>query len=441
MYKIIFIIIALSMLLKIQLFGCEISEKLSNLPELAYKEIPSPRSYKKSFELSIKQPINHFDSTDGFFYQKLFLSHIDFSKPVIFVFDGYDAKWNRLFELSKFLKGNQIYVEHRCFGKSMPDSLIYRHLTMEQVTADLHHIKQVFGELYKSKWIGTGISKGGQTALYYQYFYPDDIDVTVSYVPPLTLGKEDFRIYEFLKTVGNEDCRNKIENFQRLLLNKRKSLIPLLKQYYNNKNISFTYLDFEEAYEYSVMEFDFYYWQWGGRCGAIPNGESSNKKIFKYFISIDPMTMFSDNHMNRYFSHYYQAATELGYYGYETKKFSNLLELLPKDRNPMATFLPKGMQASFNSSISNKVFNWANNEGEKIVYIYGENDTWSACAVNPSQNLESLSFMIAGKHHGNARISSMKKKDRQMLVSKLEDWLNIEIKENYISNLFLKLYN
>ena len=34
---------------------------------------------------------------------------------------------------------------------------------MDNSLADYHHVRQALGEIFKGKWISTGISKGGQT--------------------------------------------------------------------------------------------------------------------------------------------------------------------------------------------------------------------------------------------------------------------------------------
>ncbi len=438
MYKFIILCIAFSIFLNTRIAAIKIDESIRELSEITYHEIPSSHGYDKTFEIYIKQPINHCDTTEGFFYQRLFLSHIDFNKPVVFAFDGYNAKGNRLFELSKLLKANQIYVEHRCFGKSIPDSLIFKYLNLKQVAEDLHHIRTVLGKLYNNnKWVSTGISKGGQTALYYRYFYPNDVDATVAYVAPLPKASEDNRIYDFLDTVGIEKSRSRVEDFQKLLLKKRELFMPVLKDYYNEKGSSFTYMNFEKAFEYSVMEFEIAFWQWDGKFKKIPDEKSSPQKIIEYFRK--ETCSFSDEHMQKYAQLYYQAATEMGYYGYETTKFPDLLEEVSSDKNSKAVFPPQETHASFNGALANKVNNWAENKGEKILYIYGENDPWSAYAVSPSSNTESLSFVIAEKNH-SVRISSMPKDDRKVLVSSLEKWLDIDIKESFVRNIILKLY-
>ena len=101
-------------------------------------------------------------------------------------------------------------MEHRYFGESMPDSLNYNYLNLKQATADLHHIRQLFGQIYTGKWVSTGVSKGGATTIFYRYFYPEDVDASVPYVAPVNREQEDQRLYRFLDTIGTDQCREKI---------------------------------------------------------------------------------------------------------------------------------------------------------------------------------------------------------------------------------------
>ncbi|RMF21741.1 MAG: hypothetical protein D6765_15235, partial [Bacteroidetes bacterium] len=181
----------------------ELETRLFELPDLLFKPIEPPDGYEAAYELRIKQPLDHKDPSKGFFWQRAYLSHRSFDRPVVLAIEGYGRPRNRMYELSGLLQANQIDVEHRYFGESMPDSVDYTYLTFEQASADLHHIRQLLGRLYAGKWVSTGISKGGTNTLLYRYFYPEDVDASVAYVAPVNHSVEDPRIYAFLRTVGD----------------------------------------------------------------------------------------------------------------------------------------------------------------------------------------------------------------------------------------------
>jgi len=71
-----------------------------------------------------------------------------------------------MYELSEMLGANQLDVEHRFYGESIPEDFDWQYLTIEQATADYHHINDIFNTFYSKSWVSTGISKGGQTSIF-----------------------------------------------------------------------------------------------------------------------------------------------------------------------------------------------------------------------------------------------------------------------------------
>ena len=135
---------------------------------------------------------------------------------------GYESTYKSITEPARLIGANQFDVEHRFFGESIPAGMDYKYLTIEQATADLHHIREVLGSVYKKDWISTGISKGGETTVYYRYFFPNDVKVSVPYVAPLALSMEDPRIYHFFDTVNTSEFRTAVLDLQTRMLKNRK---------------------------------------------------------------------------------------------------------------------------------------------------------------------------------------------------------------------------
>jgi len=405
------------------------NDLLFELPDVIFTEIETANGYESSYELKIKQPLDHFDASKGFFYQRAFLSHKGLDHPTVIITQGYSRNRNRISELTDFLDANQIDVEHRFFGESMPDSLDYSYLNLKQATADLHHIRQVFGEIYQGKWVSTGVSKGGATTIFYRYFYPDDVDVSVPYVAPINRELEEQRLYDFLDTVGSDQCRDKIKSFQMAVLSNREEILPLLKFYSLGAKVNFTYHTFEEAFEYTVLEYPFSFWQYGQDCDLIPGKEASVEEMLFYLLSVSDITFFSDKMIDAYGSHYYQSAQEMGYYGYETEEFEGYLMALPNDKNPQATFLPNKMEVDFDGKLLKDVNIWLEKGVDRMIYINGAIDTWSATAVPQSEKGDSEWFFMEGKHHGNARIKNMTEVEKERFTAALEKWLALEIIE------------
>ncbi|MEZ4963002.1 MAG: S28 family serine protease [Saprospiraceae bacterium] len=405
-----------------------LDDRLFLLPDVIFEKIDTPDGFEAAYELKVKQPLDHKNPSKGFFFQRVFLTHKGFDRPTVICTEGYQRPKNRLYELTEMLEANQLDVEHRYFGESMPDSLDYQYLNLEQVAADLHHINQIFRQLYTGKWISTGISKGGQTTIYYRYFYPDDVDVSVPYVAPLNLALEEKRIYNFLDTVGSDECRARIKAVQTRLLKNRDESLEKLKWFAKGAGLKFSYLNFEQAFEYAVLEYSFSFWQWGHDCSKIPGNDVPLDSTISHFLEVSGLDFFADESMENYATHYYQAGDEMGYYGYNTRDFKGLLKALPEKPNPSAIFMPGKVPMRFDGKLPKKVSEWVDAKGNNFIYINGDSDTWSSTAVRPSGKTNSVWFFLPHTDHGKARIKNMSEADRQKLKATLEKWLNLEIK-------------
>ena len=408
---------------------------LYELPDVIFKEIEPTVGFISAYELDIKQPLDHSQPSLGSFYQKVFLSHRGFEKPVVMKIGGYDwdTNWNQYLELPGLLDANQIIIEHRFFGDSKPDSINYQFLNFEQITADLHRINQLFKTIYQTKWVSTGRSKGGVTSLVYKYFYPDDIDVVVPFVAPLNLGLEDSRYQNFLDTIGTNECRSKIDLVQRRLLKNRNQVLPLLKYYSKGAKAEFMHFSIGQAFEYAVLDLPMYFWYGGFNCDKIPDDNSSIHDIVDYLISTSDILNLSDETLATYQPYFYQATTEMGGYKYGTEKLIQLVTEIQPNLNANLAFLPIEMRKEYDGTLMKKVDEWLRTEGNKIIYVYGGSDFWTAGAIPFSKRTDAVWIIMKGKNHLDARIEHMNQKNKQKLNSTLEKWLSLKI-ENTLPN-------
>ena len=402
--------------------------KLFNLPDVVFKQIETPEGFEAAYELQVRQPIDHENPSKGYFYQRAYLSHRSFDAPMVIATEGYHRPSNRVYELANYLEANQLDVEHRYFGTSIPDDPDYKYLNLKQATADLHYARELLGQIYRNAWVSTGISKGGQTTIFYRYFYPDDVAASVPYVAPLNLEIKDKRIYAFLDTIGSDACREAIRGVQLRLLKDRQEVLPRLKWFAEGADYQFTYLSLDEAFEYGVLEYPFSFWQVGAAtCDEIPNAKTAAlDDVLQHFMTVTGLSLFNDESMAAYASHYWQAGTEMGYYGYETDDFKGLLKALSGE--PSAVFMPGKAPMTFEPSLVKNVYEWTQTKANRMIYINGGIDTWSATGVPPADKVDALWFIMPGKDHTNARIRNMSEADRERLLKTLGNWMDGEMK-------------
>ncbi|MGB1242046.1 MAG: S28 family serine protease [Chitinophagales bacterium] len=397
---------------------------LQSIPNLKIvKELELQDHFGQAFELQLLQPLNHQTPNGKTFQQRIFLCHTTSNAPLVFETEGYNLRSHKTLELSKMLQANQIQVEYRYYGKSKPDSIDWNYLTNRQAIEDLHRIVMIFKKLYTGKWLSTGISKGGETSLFFKRHYPNDVAATVAYVSPLILDREDHRTQEWTeKKVGTKKCRQNIAVFQRLTLQKRKELLPLIAEYGKRKRWTFS-IGLETVLEYAVLEYPFSFWQWGHDCAEIPENSANIEAIFKHLTNVSGWWLYSDQGIEHYLPSFYQHQTEIGYYGFPKSHLEDLLIAVPNPDN--AFFAPKNMTLNYSSDFVHDVVNWLDKNGSQIIYLYGELDTWSACAVNPNKQLDALKMVVKKGSH-SSRIKDLSKKQKRKVEKKLRSWLDSE---------------
>jgi len=398
--------------------------RIEKLPSVKDVKRLASKDFKDKYVLYIEQPVSHKDPSLGKFRQRVFVMHAGLDRPTVLVTEGYGASYagnpNYREEISRLFNTNIIFVEHRYFLESTPENKDWKYLTAENSAFDLHNVTMIFREVYKKKWIATGISKGGQTALLYRAFFPDDVHITVPYVAPLCKGVEDGRHEPFIANfAGTPDQRAKILAFQREVLKRRATLQPMFDSFCNEKRYEFN-LPLEEIYDYSVLEFSFALWQWGSNTDEIPALDADDKMIFAYWMKISSPDYFVKESPTTSF--FIQAAKELGYYGYDTKPFEGLLKIKSSKGYLAKLFLPQDQKFKFSKKLSKKLEKFVATTTSKMIFIYGEYDPWSAVMVNEpkSSNIVVVNDP-AGSHR--ARISTLPEESRQRVVSLLERWL------------------
>jgi hypothetical protein len=403
----------------------DLKKKLESIPGiLSVEKIQPDSEYTEAYKIFIEQPLDHNYPYHKKFKQKFYLSHKDVSLPMVIELDGYNIDFNRSNELATILKCNKIVVEHRYFGESVPDSIDWNYLTIEQAANDHHKIIETLKDIYSEKWITTGISKGGQTTYIHKYYFPDDAIASVCYVAPLNLAQEDPRIYHFLDNVGTEECRNKMISFQREVLKRKDKIIPLFKKDADENGYTFSLGNDRFIYEYIVLEYGFAFWQWQfTSCDQIPDTTDSNEELWNHLQKGSSYTYFSDQEAIPNIPFAYQAYTQMGYYGYD---ISDLKDLLTEIKEPTSKiFLPENLRPEFDCSMQ-AINSWLQKYGNNMIFIYGEIDSWSATALELTGETNAIKMVLKDGTH-KTRINSFNQEDRTFIIKTLEEWLDYQI--------------
>lgn len=408
-------------------FSQNLEERIKSLPEIISVEKMEPNPYfTEAVIVMVKQPLDHHHPELGSFPQRVVLSNLGPDRPVVFITEGYGgdsgATPKYLNELCPLLNANQLFVEHRFFGKSVPDSIDWKYLTVENAAADHHHIVELFKRVYNMKWISTGISKGGETVLYHRALYPNDVEISVPYVAPVNFSVEEKRHDRFIRhKAGTASERKKVACFQKELLKRKPQLMPLFEQYCKDKNYKFR-TSTREIYDYCVLESAFSFWQWGQPVAEIPVPASTDKEFFNYLIKICSPDYFDIASGKPTYPFFVQALKQLGYYGYNPRPFKGLMELTNTKGYILKLFMPASTNYTYDPAMSLLVKKYLKKDAAKILLIYGGDDPWSASAAVTRGNRRILKVVQPEGSH-RTRIGTLPESQRELVMDTLDKWM------------------
>ena len=159
-------------------------------------------------------------------------------------------------------------------------------------------------------------------------------------------------------------------------------------------------------------------------CSQIPNATATDEELFNHWVNIASFTFIEDSGVDAVRPFFYQAMTEIGMYGYEVKPWSRFLS---DTTNITFDFtMPKGHKAIFDPEPMQRVNQWVQNDGNYMLYIYGEDDPWSATAVVPGEKTNAVRYIKSNGDH-RTRIHSFPEETQKEIYSTLEEWLELEI--------------
>jgi hypothetical protein len=408
--------------------------------------------YREFYSVKYRQLKDHKDSSKGFFEHQMYIGHNDATKPMVMIMDGYEVPpvnlvKNLKSEVTDRIDANQMIIEQRYFGASLPDNNKMEWLTYDQIASDYHSIKNLLKDVYTDRWIGLGISKGGLNSLSYNFFYPGDVDATIVYVTPILNNKEDKRINEFLTVKRLSESGKVIFDVQMHLLRNKKKLLPVFSKMVKDK-AGFEEMfrirkdlklpaDIETLYDLGVLEFDFNYWQYIGNYERMV---TQNKRIFETLANgglkigvalsdkdslvatLLPCIFWMVDSAYRPFLH--QVITENGFYGYSEHLFKPYLKNAKYSIDMI--YKPQVKRnikyiTEFNSFLKKRL--------SKTLFIYGGDDPYTAAFPTISENSDVLKIINPGTNH-TTKIKDLSSLHKKLISDKLSAWLSMTVSFN-----------
>lgn len=404
---------------------------LSGVSNVTKIEAAPNTGFSEKYVIKVKQNVDGDNADKGTFDQRVIVGFVGYDKPTVLVTEGYYADYalNPRYteELCQMFKANLVFCEYRYFAESTPVPTNWDYMTVDNSLRDYHHVRQLLGQLFTGKWVSTGISKGGQTTMFYRATYPDDVDVSVSYVAPLNKAVEDGRHEKFLaKQVGTAEERQAILEAQQEFMKRKEACMPLFREYNKSHNYKY-YISEEDVYDYSVLEYPFALWQWGTSVSGIPSTDADNQTWFNYLMEIASPDYFA--YPNHYMPFDVQAARELGYYGYDLKPIKKWTSLKKTKGYLKQIMLPDSLRdIKFDKALYKRTVKFLKQNDPKHIFIYGEIDPWSAsgvCTWLDCKKKENMRVYVQPRGSHKARISNMPDDMKTEIIGRLMGWMGL----------------
>jgi hypothetical protein len=409
--------------------------QLKHLPGVTYlgKNAYPPKGYQV-YELEIRQPINHNQPNGPTFEQHLELYQRNLAAPMVMYLSGYfnytflSPQDTYLSTPAMIVGGNQISVETRFYGDSVPHPTLWRYLTIWQEAADEHHVVEVFKKLYHARWLVTGVSKGGEASIDHDYYYPHDFSGTFAWSAPIITKTFSHRYDHFLADVGTATCRNALLQAEFRAL--RHRALFETKMAAELKAAHGTFNDWpgglDENFELAVLVTPFIFWQYGSPCSGIPGPKATLQKLYNWFDLISGWIASDDQEEAPFFPYNYQAGTQLGYpIIHERAEFGSLLHFPLSAQAPQQDNAPGIPIRPLNQRLMPAINKWVRTHGSHLILLYGQDDPWSATpfTFGPGTSA-SATFTIAGGNHLSP-YTDLPKAQQKTIVEMLRTWAGL----------------
>jgi hypothetical protein len=401
----------------------QLLQKLRALPGVSEVEQGSGTKNLSYYILHFTQPIDHENPSLGSFEQEVSLLHRNEQAPVPMVVNssGYaDIDGNVAVELTRLLDGNQVSIEHRYYGGSRPVPTDWSKLTIKQAADDEHAIIEALKTVYGGAFVTTGVSKGGMAAVFHRRFWPDDVDGTVAYVAPISFGAPDPRYPKQFDKIGTDDCRAAVRAIAAETLARRDQMELRAR---DEEGDTYTRVKVGPAVEAAISGLEWGFWQYAtaDACTQLPETTATDQELYDFLEDHSAASEYADAALARYEPYYYQSRSQLGYPDGYAEYLSGSLRYGDAD---YLGELPCD-EPAYDSEAMRGIAQWAEDFGERLLFVYGGWDPWFAGRFPVGSAAQSKSFVKDDGNH-DTKLASLDPLNRGPAFAMIKQWTGVE---------------
>lgn len=408
----------------------DILELLQAIPGVEVVERFDSDAEGRFFEMTYEVANDHDDPDAGSFGLYMTLIHRDIDAPMVFYTTGYhNYFYDYEVELSRIVGGNQLSVEKRFTGISIPDA-DWSKLNAAQVAADGHAVVTALSTIYGAAWLRTGASLGGEDAVYHHYYYPDDFAGVVSYVSPFVLGLADGRFIKHFSDAVDADCQAQLEALQVVMLSDyRGALVAELELQVMAEELT-RIGSYDDALQTLVLEMPWNLWQSFGMsaCSGLPSADDPELSVDELMMLLDGLAGgvagVTDQAFEGFQAYSYQAFTQLGR---PALPLAHLQGLVDDDYVDLETGMgPVGVPMPFEPTFLPKIHNWVATSATDIIFVYGALDPWGAGRIDASENPGVATYQAPTGIHAT-QIQSLSTEQEAAIEAEISAWIGAEL--------------
>jgi hypothetical protein len=407
----------------------DVLDQLGALPGVTAAEWTPPTNFTpepgyRYFDLTFDTPIDHAGSA-GVFQLHAALMHVDANAPLVVYAGGYDLDGaaRELTEPAAIVGGNQVALEYRFYGASIPDGGIpWPELRVEQWGADQHAVVEQLSQIYGGTRIATGGSKGGENALEQALLYPGDYDGVVAYVPPVITAYPDERYEGILDRIGVDSCRQALRAVAHELLVRRATLQPRFAA-----NATFGVAGIAHAFETAVVELEFSFWMTRGigDCDKVPATTDTDDNLALFLEATSPPEGYDDATLATSGSQYiYQDHVELGYPVWDHQYLDDLLMFSYED---WSAYMPANQPTVYDPTLALALADWATNDSQHVMLVGGQWDPWGAGYPPVAPGRDAYEYLAPMASHWSTFIQTLDASDEAAAVGELCAWAQVPV--------------
>lgn len=409
----------------------ELRDRLLSIDGLDVEEVHAPLPGTRAFLLKLRQPEDHQDPRGASFKQRLVLIHRDERLPMVLATTGYGLFgapeiWTEIqAEPTTILNANQLVVEHRFFGESIAREPRWGFLNIEQSANDSHRIVELLSAIYTGPWVGTGVSKGGMTAIFHHRFFPEDLAAIVPYVAPISFGS-DPRYLDWVAQIGPSDglCRDRVREMAVELIERRAELADYFIAV-DPQAATFRREVVEAVLTYPAWGWHWSFWQVYGSldaCAALPVRDQSIDGLAAWF-PFEPAYILGSEYDAELTPYSYQVANELGAQQIDYSHIQAAASQVDYSVLPPSQWSPPwGMDPIFDPNAMIAVDDYLRTEARHVLGIYGAWDPWSGGIITVDENNESKIFLVPAIGHA-AEVALLPEREQNDALDRLERWI------------------